>query len=213
MQKLPLFQVLPASGRCPIKKLERINEGIAAPTTVSFAASGANLDELEESEFKGSFTILQSIASLEILWNEIRLKNGAYDTGFAIKPTGAIGSYSYRDPSPADSIRCFGTLCDEISDFLDTSPDLLKYIIGAFGASDTVSTPRSDGALGTKRHLAGRVHEDFVRRRQECLDTDITELRRVNGIVREALTTSTFTVVGPRDRLEMIEGIDKILEI
>ena len=202
-----------ASGRCPIKKLERINEGIAAPTTVSFAASGANLDELEESEFKGSFTILQSIASLEILWNEIRLKNGAYDTGFAIKPTGAIGSYSYRDPSPADSIRCFGTLCDEISDFLDTSPDLLKYIIGAFGASDTVSTPRSDGALGTKRHLAGRVHEDFVRRRQECLDTDITELRRVNGIVREALTTSTFTVVGPRDRLEMIEGIDKILEI
>ena len=201
------------AGKTPVKTLEKVNEGIAVPTTVSFAATGANLDEIGEGIFNGSFPILQSIASLELLWNEIRLKNGAYDTGFAIKPTGAIGCYSYRDPSPAASIAYFRRITEETAAFLDTSPDLLKYIIGTFGASDTVSTPRSDGTLATKRYLAGRVHEDFLKRRRECLETTLDELYRINGIVKQALENSTFTVVGPRDELEKIDGIARILDI
>ena len=129
------------------------------------------------------------------------------------KPTGSLSAYSYRDPSPAASIEYFSHITEEIEAFLNTSPDLLKYIIGTFGASDTVSTPRSDGALATKRYLAGRVHEDFVKRRYECLNTDLKELYRINAIVKDTLTSSTFTVVGPRDELEKIEGIDKILDI
>ena len=202
-----------ASGACPVKTLERINEGIAVPTTVSFTATGANLDEIGDDLFGGSFAILQSIASLEILWNEIRVKNGAYDTSFVAKPTGSLSCYSYRDPSPAASIEYFSHITEKTADFLNTSPDLLKYIIGTFGASDTVSTPRSDGALATKRYLAGRVHEDFVKRRRECLETDLAELHRVNGIVKEAMKGATFTVVGPRDALEKIDGIDRILDI
>ena len=201
------------SGLCTVKPLEKVNEGIAVPTTVSFASSGTNLSEVEGERFNGAFSLYQGIASLEILWNEIRVKNGAYDTGYYNRPTGSIGCYSYRDPSPKDSLEYFAKLADETDEFLNTSPDLLKYIIGVFGSSDTVSTPRSDGTLATKRHLAGRVHEDFVRRRRECLEADLTELRRINDVVRRANESATFTVVGARDELEKIDGIDRILDI
>ena len=202
-----------ASGSSPVKMLERINEGIATPTTVSFAATGTSLNEVGKNLYTGAFSIYQGIASLEILWNEIRVKNGAYDTGYHNQPTGNIFCYSYRDPMPNASVEYFTQLPEKMSEFLDTSPDLLKYVIGVFGASDTVSTPRSDGALGTKRHLAGKVHEDFVRRRQECLATTLDDLARINGYLTEAMKHSTFTVVGPRDELEKNEKIDKILEI
>jgi Zn-dependent M16 (insulinase) family peptidase len=202
-----------SSGKTPVRMLEKINEGIAVPTTVSFTATGANLEEIGDGIFNGSFLILQSIASLELLWNEIRVKNGAYDTGFNVKPTGAIGCYSYRDPSPMASVEYFEHISNEINAFLDTSPELLKYIIGTFGASDNVSTPRSDGTLATKRHLAGKAHEDFMKRRRECLDTTLDELYRINGIIKDATKGSTFTVVGPRDLLEKEKGIERILDI
>jgi Zn-dependent M16 (insulinase) family peptidase len=201
------------SGRSYIKPIAKINEGIAIPTSVSFATRSANTNDIGENLYTGAFSVLQSIATHEILWNEIRLKNGAYDTGFAVKPTGQIISYSYRDPSPSASVDFFGRISDELSAFLNTDPDLLKYIIGVFGASDTVTTPRNDGSIATKRYLAGRTHELIVKRRQECLNATVEELKRLNAIIKEALATSTFTVVGSRDEIEKISGIDRILDI
>ena len=156
---------------------------------------------------------MQSILSLEILWNEIRLKNGAYDTALFVKQSGSVGCYSYRDPTPEASVEHFTRACDEAEKFLDAKPDLLKYIIGVFGSSDPVTTPRSDGSTATKRHLSGKTHEYIVKRRKECLNTTLDELKSINKILKEALNYSSFTVVGPRDELEKIDGIDRILDI
>ena len=196
-----------------VEPIAHLNEGIAIPASVSFVSRSGNLGEVGENLYTGAYQLLQSIASFEILWNEIRLKNGAYDTGFFAKPTGSVGCYSYRDPSPSASVEYFGHVCDEISAFLDTEPDLLRYVIGVFGASDTVTTPRSDGALATKRYLSGKTYEKIVESRKECLDATVDELRRINEVIRSALDSSTFTVVGSRDELEKIDGIDRILDI
>ena len=200
-------------GKSPILPLERLNEGIAVPTSVSFASSTANLNEIGKDLYTGAYQIVQNIASFEILWNEIRLKNGAYDTGFFTRSSGVVGSYSYRDPSPDASVEYFARITDEISAFLDTEPDILKYVIGVFGASDTVTTPRTDGSTATKRYLAGKTHESIVKHRRECLEATLDELRRINATLKTALEGSTFTVVGPRDEIERIKGIDKILDI
>ena len=200
-------------GNSPVKLIDKVNEGIAIPAAISFAARGTSLRKVGRDLQNGSFSILQSMVSLELLWNEIRVKNGAYDTGISIKPSDALFCYSYRDPSPMASIDYFSRVPDDMDAFLDTSPDLLKFIIGVFGGSDTVTTPRTDGATATKRYLTGRTFEDILKKRHECLDTTLNELRRINGIFREAMKDSTFTVVGPRAELEKIEGIDRILDI
>ena len=190
-----------------------INEAIAIPGSIYFTALGTNLSTVGEKLFGGSFYAYQAIASYEILWNEIRVKNGAYGTDCYLSPTGTIGCTSYRDPMPASSVAYFKRLPEEMTAFLNTSPDLQKYIIGVFGEMDTVSTPRSDGTLATKRYLTGLKHEEVVRRRRECINTTSDDLRRINGYVEEALKHATFTAVGPRDGLEKIEGVERILEI
>lgn len=202
------------AGRCEISPLESINEGIATPASVSYAARMGNLNEIGENLYTGAFALLSSITSLELLWNEIRLKNGAYDTGFSVKPnSGSVGSYSYRDPSPDLSVDYFGRIKEEIDAFLDGEPNLLKYVIGVIGSADTVTTPRNDGANATGRYLAGKTHADAVRVRNECLDADLDDLRRLSDLIGKVMEKSTFTVVGPREKLEKIEGIEKILDI
>ena len=201
------------SGPSTIKPIQRANEGIAIPSSVSFASRTGNIEEIGKNLYTGAFSLIQNIASLEILWNEIRLKNGAYDTGFFAKTSGSFGCYSYRDPSPEASVEYFGKVCDKISAFLESFPDLLKYIIGVFGSSDTVTTPRNDGSLATKRYLSGKTHELIVARRRECLNATLDELKRINQILKEALKKSSFTVVGPRDEIEKIAGINRILVI
>ena len=202
-----------AGGSSPIKPIECVNEGIAIPASISFASRVGNMDKIGENLYTGAFSVMQSIISLEILWNEIRLKSGAYDTGFFAKPSGNVGCYSYRDPSPMASVDYFTRIADEVSSFLEDEPDLLKYVIGVFGSSDTVTTPRNDGSTATKRHLSGRTHELTVKRRQECLNTTLDDLKRINEIIRDTVQSSTFTVVGPRDELEKIPNIDRILDI
>ena len=202
------------AGESKIKPLEKINEGIAAPVTVSFTSRAGNLNEIGKKLYTGAFALLTNIISFEILWNEIRLKRGAYDTGFSVKPnSGTLGCYSYRDPSPESSVTFFAEVKKEVDAFLEGSPDLLKYMIGVIGSADTVSTPRNDGAGATKQYLSGKTYDDLVRVRMECLDATVDELKRLSDIIGEVMKKSTFTVVGPRDTLEAMKDIDVILDI
>ena len=201
------------SGPSPVLPIEKVNEGIAIPSSISFASRVGSTENFGKNLYTGAHSVMQSIISLELLWNEIRLKRGAYDTGFFSKPSGTVGCYSYRDPSPEASVEYFMSISDEFDKFLDTEPELLKYIIGVFGASDTVTTPRNDGSTATKRYLSGRTHELIVKRRRECLSATVEELRSINNTIREAMIKSSFTVVGPRDELEKITGIHRILDI
>ena len=202
----------PSSGASKIHPLEPINEGIAIPSTVSFAARTANINTLG-GIYTGAFATLCNIASYEILWNEIRLKGGAYDTGFfARSGSGAVGCYSFRDPSPERSVEVFASLHEYINELIEEAPDLTKYIIGTIGAIDTVNTPRSEGSSANIYHLSGRSYEDRLRVRREILSTTTDDLARISDILKRLAPKSTVTAVAPREVLEKM-GIDRILEI
>lgn len=199
-------------GKSKIKPLEALNEGIAIPTAVSFSARTANMNMLGET-YTGAFATLSNIASYEILWNEIRLKGGAYDTGFfARSGSGATGCYSFRDPSPERSCEIFGKLHEYVDAFLKTEPDLTKYVIGTIGATDTVTTPRSEGSAANLLYLSGKAYEDKVRVRREILSTTADELARLSDILRRLTESSTVTVAAPKEVLEKM-CLDRILEI
>lgn len=201
------------AGACKINTLPTKSEGIVTPATVSFAARTSNLHKLGDDIYTGAFAILANISSYEILWEEIRLKGGAYDTGFfARSNSGTVGSYSYRDPNPIRTTKVFANLHDYLDEFLSTSPDLTKYVVGAIGASDTVSTPRSDGATATILYLSDRTFDDVARIRRESIEVTNEELSRLSGILKRLSTSSTFTVVAPRNVLEEM-NLDSILEI
>ena len=196
-----------------IELLERKNIGIVIPAAVSYATLMTNFITEGAGTFHGSFSPLGTILSLELLWNEIRVKGGAYDTSFLCRGiSGTLGFYSYRDPSPDRSISVFRSITDLLRDFLATNPDLTKYVIGMIGQTDTVTTPRSEGADDMANYLKGVSYEYLNARRAESIDATVDDLYRAAEIIDRSLGSAVAVIAGPKERLLAME-LDEIIEI
>lgn len=196
-----------------VELLPKLNEGIVISAPVSYAALTSNLVSEAEEEFRGSLSVLSTVMGLELLWEEIRIKGGAYDTGMIARAnSGTVGYYSYRDPSPERSIEIFRSVPTLIREFLDTDTDLTHYIIGTIGAQDTLTTPRQKGEYSTACYLSGNTNERLRRLREETLTTDRAELYRLADTLERAGRTATFCVLASKERLAEID-IDNIIEL
>ena len=84
---LPCQQLETSIVHYPIRK--KANVGIIAPTQVSYIAMSTSIDR---EKYMGHMSVLGHILTYEYLWNEIRVKKGAYGTGFSAGNTGIISS-------------------------------------------------------------------------------------------------------------------------
>ncbi|MBR3681348.1 MAG: insulinase family protein [Clostridia bacterium] len=197
----------------PIKKFPRESVGIAIPAPVSFATLVTNYITEAHTEYHGSFMTLGTILDYELLWNEIRVKGGAYGTGFICRGnSGTTGYYSYRDPNPTASLDTFKSVPDMIRDFVAESPDLTRYIIGTVGSLEAVSTPRSEGELANTHYLSGKSREDILARRNEALHTSREDLLHLTNMLEEATESAIPVIAAPRELLEGL-NLSKIIEL
>ncbi len=196
---------------CNIPTLKKRCEGIAIPAQVAFASAAGNLYYIG-AEPCGSLDVVRTLVGFEFLWTNIRVRGGAYGAGMSAALNGNVVFYSYRDPSPASSLECYGRVADFIRDFVREGGDVTKYVIGAAGDADPIRTPRMKGAACTLRFLRGRDHEDSMRIRQELLSIDNDELLRLADLIEETVGNGAVCVVGGREKLDLLE-LDEILTI
>ena len=194
-----------------IKPLARVNEGIAVPASVSYTACGTSF--LPGYTYHGSFSVASSMLLYEHLWGEVRLSGGAYDTGFISRAnSGALAAYSYRDPSPMRTVGLFSGLGAKLREIVLRGVDTEKYIISSFGATDTVSTPRSASSQATLLYLSGKSEKDTEKIRREIIETDKERLLSFSDMLGSLAADATYTVVATREELLRM-GITNILEI
>ena len=196
---------------CRISTLKKRREGIAIPAQVAFACAAGNLYYIGAVPY-GSLDVVRKLAGLEFLWSRIRVRGGAYGAGMSVALNGNVAFYSYRDPSPASSLECYGEVPEFIRTFVRDGGDVTKYVIGAAGDADPIKTPRMRGAACTLRYLRGRDHEDAMRLRRELLSTDNEELLRLADVIEETVGNGAVCVVGGKEKLESLE-LDEILVI
>ena len=188
-----------------IQPLGKGSEGIAIPARVSHAALGATLQEARE--LLGPLRVARSILSYEYLWNSIRVRGGAYGTGFVTRRTGLLLFYSYRDPSPARSLECYRSCADYLRSLAADSTDLTKFIIGAIGEYDILTTPRSAAAQATSDILTGWSYERECELRKSMLGTTPESLIKVAELLERVTASPAVCVAGARAVLEKIPGV------
>lgn len=200
---------------CKIETLPIRNEGIAIDSQVSYAVYMSSYRKAAGIEYTGAFATLGGIMSLELLWNEIRVLGGAYDTGMVARANGGtVGFYSYRDPSPETSVEVFRSAPGLLADFLDTHTDISKYIVGAVGAEDTVTTPRADGDFATTCYLSGIDQAMLKRRRAETLNTTRDDLFGLCSVLEKANEIGSICILAPKEKLARLGSrLDEILDI
>ena len=106
-------------------------------------------------ELAPSLLLLSNQLSLGYLWEQIRVKHGAYGARAAYNPSMATFILSsYRDPKIKETLECYISLYDFIKKDLDLSHKTLdQAIIGTFKALDRPIRPSQAVSLALNRYM------------------------------------------------------------
>ena len=198
MEAQPVSQAQRAKVHYPL--FEKKTEGIQVPAQISFAVFGNNMQEYAY-PYSGVIRTVAQILTFGYLWNEIRVKGGAYGTGFAASPSGNIACYSYRDPSPAASLDTFRKAADYIEELADQNTDLTSYIIGTIAANEPLLSPSAKITISDSRWFSGITYDVRAQLRKEILETSNDDLRKAAAALKKALAEGTGCVVSSAEGL------------
>lgn len=178
------------------------NEFIVVPSKVSYAVIGGKSEKIKS--HLGSFGVARSILSYEYLWNTVRVQNGAYGTGFVPRKDGSLHFYSYRDPSPANSLNYYRESANYLRSIADAKEDITKFIIGAYGEIDILMTPRVASQLVASDYMSGFTAADDQKLKRDMLNTKAEDLYLVADIIDEALSNEHVAIVGSAEHLSFL---------
>ena len=185
-------------------------EGIKTPTRVAFSAiSTLSRDAVN---MLGTMRVLRSILSYEYLWNKVRVQGGAYGAGFIPRKSGEICCYSYRDPSPRNSLECYKGAGEYLRELVGSGEDLTKFIIGAIGEYDVLRTPRSEAAQGLYDLIVGWTPMMEEKLYSDMINTSGEDILRAADIIDEAISRASVAVAADEMTLSDKElGLDRVL--
>lgn len=174
-------------------------DGFLIPSEIGFAARAALPAALEN---RGAAQVAAQFLTYDYLWNTIRVKGGAYGTGFRVTETGGLAVTSYRDPAPGASLQSFLGTADALRAFCRSGESLTQYIISTIGSIDPLRTPRSISGEAGWMYFSGATEEDLLREWDQVLHTTKEQLLSFADALEEACAASNICVVGGQTALD-----------
>lgn len=129
--------------RCVIH-CEKKNEGFKTASKVQYVAKAGNFID-QGVAYTGALQILKVIMSYDYLWQNIRVKGGAYGCMSNFNRIGEGYFVSYRDPNLKRTLDVYEGVVDYLKNFTVSERDMTKYIIGTMSGIDQPMTPASKG--------------------------------------------------------------------
>ena len=180
-------------------------EGILIPAGVGYAAKGCHL----EGDFSGSMYVLSNLLTYGHLWNEVRVKGGAYGTGFRVDGNGDWLASSYRDPNPGRSLNAFDRCAEMVEQVCGSSEDLTRYILGSMADADPLLGAAGKIRLGELRHFRGITQEEISRRWKSLVTCKPEDLRGLCPKLQQMAAENNYCIVAGQQQLD---GCRELLE-
>ena len=174
LSALPEGTPVPADARYTAALPDQM--GYVIPAQIGFAVQGWQLSQ-KGMQYDGSLSVAAKILSLSYLWNQVRVQGGAYGTGLSIAPSGAVYTYSYRDPSPMQSLAVNSGFSDFIRSFCDSAEPIEGYIISTVADDEPLRSPRVTGITADMLWFSGRTEEARRTMRRQMLSATKETLR------------------------------------
>jgi Zn-dependent M16 (insulinase) family peptidase len=178
-------------------------EGIATPADVAFVAKAVPTVSSNHPDAPG-LLLLSVHLSYGYLWNEVRVKRGAYGVRASYDSGNGVFSFtSYRDPCVKETLDAFQGVFQHIADEMDLSPPAIEQaIIGTLKALDQPIRPGQAVGIALSRHVRGETPEFRRRFRKRLLSLTGEDIRRTGAdLLAPAFATAPVCVLSSRERL------------
>ncbi|MGM9969628.1 MAG: insulinase family protein [Anaeroplasma sp.] len=175
-----------------------LNEGIKTQFDVNYVARCGKYSQ----EYNGGIQVLCNCLSMDYLWQQVRVLGGAYGCMMNVDMNGNVGFTSYRDPNIDRTNKKYEEIIDFIENLNPSEEELLKYKIGAIGASEVVLHVRDKAEIARTRYLRDLNYDKLTEIRGQILSVTKEELKNYVYIFKEALAQNAVCVIGNSSKID-----------
>ncbi len=150
----------------------------------------------------GTWSVAATVLSYDFLWNEIRVKGGAYGCGFRAINNRRLSFYTYRDPAIDPSIERIAEAGAWLDGFDPDSQSFEGFIVSCVASHDAPVKPyaltrRQNAEFFSKRPVHWREQL-----RAEMLATTPEKLRSLGEVIGRVAEESALCVFGGREVID-----------
>ena len=174
------------------------HEAFVIPSDICFAASACDPRRLGL-DVTGAWAVAANALSYDYLWNEIRVKGGAYGCGFRAAGERQAAFYTYRDPAIDPSIERVARAGEWLGSFEPDEAAFEGFIVSCVSGMDAPVKPYALTKRRNTTYLAGLDPHAREERRAQMLAATPSELRSLGADVTRIAAESPTCVFGGRD--------------
>ena len=177
-------------------------EALLIPAQVNYVGKGGLLYDLGY-RLDGSAFAIQAFLRTTWLWEQVRMKGGAYG-GFCLfdHRTGLFDYLSYRDPNLLNTLHVY----DQTADFLRRvdlpREEIVKSIIGAVSRLYPYLLPDARGWVAMQRYLTGEDDAFRQRLHDQLLDTTEADFRAFADVLAELNRAGHIVAMGSEEKVD-----------
>lgn len=174
------------------------HEAFVIPSDICFAARACDPRRLGI-DVTGAWAVAANALSYDYLWNEIRVKGGAYGCGFRAAGERQTAFYTYRDPAIDPSIERVERAGAWLGSFEPDEAAFEGFIVSCVSGMDAPVKPYALTKRRNTTYLAGLDPNAREKRRAQMLAATPGELRSLGADVTRIAAESPTCVFGGRD--------------
>ena len=192
----------------------KYNEGYMMPIQVQYVTRAGNFVDAGY-KYNGALAVLNTCLSIDYLYQQIRVKGGAYGQSCSFSPTtGDVTFSSYRDPQLRATDEVYLKTGDFIRALSLGEAELTKLIIGTFSGLDFPKSSRQKAESSFSAYISGRKYEDVQREREQALDVTLDDLKAQADMVDAVLAQDYACTIGNEAKLrENADMFDKLVSL
>jgi len=177
------------------------NEAFIMPGKVQYVAKGYSYAKLGMT-YNANVAVMNTVTSLDYLWNKIRVQGGAYGAMFKVTPDGTVVTNSYRDPNLAESIIVYDNIYTYLKNLDLSERELTKYIIGTIRNYDQPKTPSKKSWYCDYYFFMNKTQKDTQLQRDQILATKLEDIKSYSDMMKKIMDKNLICVFGSETKIK-----------
>lgn len=169
-------------------------EGFTTPAEIQYVAVGGSFAGVPHNF--GALRVARHLLNYDYLWNEVRVKGGAYGVACQFQREGDGYFTSYRDPNLSSTIDVYEGAADYLENYTADEREITKTIIGTISGMDVPLTPNMNGSRSLTGYLSGITEEELQKERNQVLNCSLEDIRSLAPVMRAVADSSNLCVIG-----------------
>ena len=187
-------------------------EAFIIPSDVTYLARACDPRTLEI-ETDGTWSVASNALSYDYLWNEIRVKGGAYGCGFRSPSPRHASFYTYRDPAIDPSLARIEAAGDWLASFDPDADTFEGFIVSCVSGMDAPLKPYTLTKRRNAEYFCKTPSGKRAERRRQMLESTPDALRALAANISRIAREAPACVFAGREAIEASEVDWNVVEL